>query len=212
MINPTTIRQCYGLSCQRTVPSPGGARRPPWSPSLSSRPGVTPRAACTNPTLRRSEAAALRWVDVEFRREGSARVTVRRSKGDQDGARVTLYIGRAAAADLQEIHRAGASPEARVFGLRSGRAVSNRIAWPRRPRGWSAASRDIRRAVGMARDLVAFGRGTRRRPGCRTLDLRPDACPLRPWRTSLEGKPWPGSTGRTRTVGSMAAGEREAPR
>ncbi len=32
---------------------------------------------------RRSEAATLRWADVEFRLDGSARVTVRRSKGDQ---------------------------------------------------------------------------------------------------------------------------------
>ena len=75
--------------------------------------------------LRRSEAAALRWVDVEFRHDGSARVTVRRSKGDQDATGATLYIGRSAAAHLQAIHRPDASPTARVFELRSGRAVSN---------------------------------------------------------------------------------------
>ena len=78
--------------------------------------------------LRRSEAAALTWADMEFRSDGSARVTVRRSKSDQDGTGVTLYVGRAGGAALRAIHRPDASPKARVFGLRSGRAVSNRIA------------------------------------------------------------------------------------
>ena len=35
--------------------------------------------------LRRSEAAALVWGDIEFRADGTARVTVRRSKTDQEG-------------------------------------------------------------------------------------------------------------------------------
>ena len=47
---------------------------------------------------------------------------------DQDGIGATLYVGRAAATALRAIHRSDASLNARVFGLRSGRAVSNRIA------------------------------------------------------------------------------------
>ena len=39
-----------------------------------------------------------------------------------------VYIGRAATADLQAIRRPEAPPEARVFGFRSVRAVSDRIA------------------------------------------------------------------------------------
>ena len=109
--------------------------------------------------LRRSEAAALRWADVEFRHEGSARVTVRRSKGDQEATGATLYIGRAAAADLQAIHRPDASPEARVFGLRSGRAVSNRIALAAKAAGLIGRFSGHSPRVGMARDLVASGEG-----------------------------------------------------
>ena len=48
--------------------------------------------------LRRSEAAALRWGDVEFHADGSARVHVRRSKADQEHAGAVLYLGAAAAA------------------------------------------------------------------------------------------------------------------
>lgn len=109
--------------------------------------------------LRRSEAAALRWADVEFRRDGSARVTVRRSKRDQEGKGATLYVGRAAAADLQAIHRPGAPPEARVFGLRSGRAVSNRIALAAKAAGLVGRFSGHSPRVGMARDLVASGEG-----------------------------------------------------
>ena len=85
--------------------------------------------------LRRSEAAALRWADVEFRHDGSARVTVRHSKGDHEATGATLYIGRAVAADLRAIHRPDASPEARVFGLRPVARCRIGSLWPRRLRG-----------------------------------------------------------------------------
>ena len=109
--------------------------------------------------LRRSEAAGLTRADVEFRRDGSARVTVRRSKGDQHATGATLYIGRAAAADLQAIHRPDASREARIFGLRSGRAVSNRIALAAKGAGLIGRFSGHSPRVGMARDLVASGEG-----------------------------------------------------
>ena len=43
--------------------------------------------------LRRSEAAALRWGDVEIREDGSALLHVRRSKTDQEGEGAVQYIG-----------------------------------------------------------------------------------------------------------------------
>ena len=61
--------------------------------------------------LRRSEAAALTWADMEFRSDGSARVTVRRSKSDQDGTGVTLYVGPAAGAALRADPSSGRLPE-----------------------------------------------------------------------------------------------------
>ena len=109
--------------------------------------------------LRRSEAAALTWADVAFRSDGSARVTVRRSKSDQDGKGATLYVGRAAAAELRAIHRPDASPKAPAFGLRSGRAVSNRIAAAAKGAGLMGRFSGHSPRVGMARDLVASGEG-----------------------------------------------------
>ena len=109
--------------------------------------------------LRRSEAAALTWADVEFRSDGSARVTVRRSKSDQDGTGATLYVGRAGAAALRAILRPDASPKAPVFGLRSGRAVSNRIAAAAKAAGLMGRFSGHSPRIGMARDLVASGAG-----------------------------------------------------
>ena len=100
--------------------------------------------------LRRSEAAALTW---------SARVTVRRSKTDQDGTGATLYVGRAGAATLRAILRPDASPKAPVFGLRSGRAVSNRIAAAAKAAGLMGRFSGHSPRIGMARDLVASGAG-----------------------------------------------------
>ena len=109
--------------------------------------------------LRRSEAAALTWTDVEFRSDGSDRVTVRRSKSDQDGTGTTLYVGRSAAMALLAIHRPDAPPDARVFGLRSGRAVSNRIAAAAKAAGLTGRFSGHSPRVGMARNLVASGEG-----------------------------------------------------
>ena len=56
--------------------------------------------------LRRSEAAALTWGDVEFRDNGSALLQLRRSKTDQEAEGVTLYIGTEASQALQSIRPA----------------------------------------------------------------------------------------------------------
>ena len=78
--------------------------------------------------LRRSEAAALTWADMELWSDGSARVTVRRSKSDQDGSGVTLYVGRAGGAALRAIHRPGHLPESPGLRppFRSGSVESDR--------------------------------------------------------------------------------------
>ena len=47
--------------------------------------------------LRRSEAAALTWGDVELQDSGSALLQVRRPKTDPTAEGVVLYIGRDAA-------------------------------------------------------------------------------------------------------------------
>ena len=61
--------------------------------------------------LRRSEAAALTWADVDLRDNGSALLQVRRSKTDPEAEGVTLYMGRDTATALQAIRndKAGGS-------------------------------------------------------------------------------------------------------
>ena len=62
--------------------------------------------------LRRSEAADLRWGSVVFRRDGSARVTVRRSKTNRGSA--VLFVGLEAAEALRGIRPDDAVPTQRV--------------------------------------------------------------------------------------------------
>ena len=53
--------------------------------------------------LRRSEAAELRWGDLELQEDGSARLHVRRSKTDPEAEGVVLYIGQEVPQALQAI-------------------------------------------------------------------------------------------------------------
>ncbi len=105
--------------------------------------------------LRRSEAAALRWEGVTFRPDGTVRVTVPRSK--TSGAPVVLYVGPEAAADLRRIRPVDAMPGDRVFGLRTGRAISNRLGAMARAAGLGEGFSGHSPRVGMAQDLTAAG-------------------------------------------------------
>ena len=70
--------------------------------------------------LRRSEAAELRWGDVEIQEDGAALLHVRRSKTDQEAEGTVLYVGQAAALALQAIMPEDAAvvdPATLVFGL-----------------------------------------------------------------------------------------------
>ena len=107
--------------------------------------------------LRRGEAAELRWGAVEFRRDGSSRITVRRSKTSNTSA--VLYVGPQATAELRRIRPGRASPRARVFRLRCGRSLSNRIAAMTRAAGLGEGFSGHSPRIGMAQDLTAAGVG-----------------------------------------------------
>ena len=133
-------------------------------------PGLTPAArrralkdvaiaaVLRDALLRRSEAAALRWQDVSFRSDGTARVTVRRSKTDQLGEGAVLFIGKDAALDLMRLREEDAPEEtARVFGYRTGRSISNRLKAAAKRAGLEGSFSGHSGRVGMARDLVGAG-------------------------------------------------------
>ena len=106
--------------------------------------------------LRRQEAAALRWADVRFMDDDTARIAIRHSKTDQDGEGAVQFVGHEAAAALNDI-RGDAAEADRVFGLKSGRAISNRIKAAARAAGLKGDFRGHSPRVGMAQDLAANG-------------------------------------------------------
>ena len=101
--------------------------------------------------LRRSEAAALTWADIEAAGDGSGRLTIRRAKGDQEGRGEVVYIGTAALDALEAIRPGDAGPGgSRLrFAARAGKALSE-----------SAIARAIDRAARRA-GLGAGFSGTR---------------------------------------------------
>ena len=107
--------------------------------------------------LRRGEAAELRWGDVEFLPDGSSLVTIRRSKTSHFSA--VQYVGVEATDALRRIRPLNAHSQSRVFGLRSGRSISNRIAAMARAAGLGEGYSGHSPRVGMAQDLTAAGVG-----------------------------------------------------
>lgn len=107
--------------------------------------------------LRRGEAAELRWRDIEFWHDGSARVTIRRSKTSSGSA--VQFIGVSAATALRCICPADPDPDGRVFGLVRGRTISNRIAAMARAAGLGEGFTGHSPRVGMTQDLTARGMG-----------------------------------------------------
>ena len=98
--------------------------------------------------LRRSEAAVLTWADIEFRANGTALITVRRSNTEPEVKAVTLYIGKQAyeaiksADELLDRKTPDFRPSPRQIGRREQAAAAaagtgegfHRPQWPR---GWS---------------------------------------------------------------------------
>lgn len=107
--------------------------------------------------LRRSEAVRLCWDCVEFWQDGSARVIIRRSKTSNVSS--ILYVGHRATEALRRIRPADAAPSDRVFGLRSGRSISNRIAAMARAAGLGEGFSGHSPRIGMAQDLTVAGVG-----------------------------------------------------
>ena len=77
--------------------------------------------------LRRSEAAMLRWTDIGREADGSGRLTVRRSKTDQEGEGKVLWVSPDTMDALSAIRRPSDTDSDPVFGL-AGQQISRRIA------------------------------------------------------------------------------------
>ena len=111
--------------------------------------------------LRRSEAAALTWGDVQRWDDGSGRLTVIRSKTDAEAQGAVVAITPAAMAALSAIRPAGAGGEVKVFGL-SESQIARRVKAIAQAAGlaeWEFFSGHSGR-VGMARRMAQNGAPT----------------------------------------------------
>ncbi|MXX89546.1 MAG: tyrosine-type recombinase/integrase [Boseongicola sp. SB0677_bin_26] len=96
------------------------------NPKVARDIAIVSLLACTG--LRRSEAAALDWSQVGTEADGSGRLTVTRSKTDQEGDGAVVAVSRLAMRDLERwAELQGRDRQGPVFGL-SGRQVSRRVA------------------------------------------------------------------------------------
>ena len=109
--------------------------------------------------LRRSEAAALAWGDVEPEADGSGLLTVRRSKTDPEAEGSVRYLPREALRALAAIRPEGAGPGGPVFGL-SGRQVGRRVAAAARAAGLGEGFSGHSGRVGLAAELSRAGAST----------------------------------------------------
>ena len=108
--------------------------------------------------LRRSEAHSLTWADVDFRNNGNALLQLRRSKTDQEGEGVVLYIGKQAAEALRTIRPSEEllDLQAPVFGL-SPQQIGRRVTAAAKAAGLGEGFTGHSGRVGMAQDLANTG-------------------------------------------------------
>ena len=108
--------------------------------------------------LRISEAAALKWRDVSAAVDGTGRLAIARSKGDQQGEGATVAISSRTLSDLEQLRPYPPHPGMPVFGL-CVRALRDRVKAACKAAGvaeWRAISGHSGR-VGMAQRMVANG-------------------------------------------------------
>ena len=118
-------------------------------------------AVLSDAGLRRSEAAALTWGDVQRWDDGSGRITVVRSKTDAEAQGVVVAVTPAAMAALSAIRPASVASNVKVFGL-SESQIARRVKAIAKAAGltdWEHFSGHSGR-VGMARRMAQNGAPT----------------------------------------------------
>ena len=104
--------------------------------------------------LRRSEAAALTWGDVDLWADGTGRLTIQKGKNQSRPATVAVTATTARA--LREIRPDGADPATPVFGL-TGEALANRVRAAAQAANLGDRFTGHSGRIGMARRMVAAG-------------------------------------------------------
>ena len=102
--------------------------------------------------LRRSEAAALIWADIEQQPDGSGRLVIRKSKTDATGEGAVVAITSNAMRDLERIRRDAGDAD-RVFAM-SERTIARRIASAAKAAGLGDGFSGHSGRVGLAARMV----------------------------------------------------------
>ena len=108
--------------------------------------------------LRRQEAAALTWAAIEQRSDGTGRLTIVRSKTDQEGEGAVAFLSAVTMEALSRLPYAHTIPEARVFRL-SPSQICRRIGAAAKAAGLGGGYSGHSCRVGMALDLANAGMG-----------------------------------------------------
>ena len=108
--------------------------------------------------LRRSEAAALEWRDVEDNGDGTLLIYVRTSKTNRDGSEQDVRLVKNGFADaICELRPDDAQPTDKVLGGRNGRTVCRRFANAAKTAGIKRRLSAHSGRVGLASELTALG-------------------------------------------------------
>ena len=105
--------------------------------------------------LRRSEASALSWGDMELWADGTGRLTIQKGKTQVEPA--TVAVTAATARALRDIRPDDVDPAVPVFGL-TGETLANRVRAAARAAGLGNGFTGHNGRIGMARRMVAAGR------------------------------------------------------
>lgn len=103
--------------------------------------------------LRRSEAASLVWDDVERYDDGSGRITIQKSKTDQDALGAVVAITGTAMRDLENIRPENPDGNDSVFGM-SASQICRRIQSATKVAGLPSGYSGHSPRVGLARKMV----------------------------------------------------------
>ena len=104
--------------------------------------------------LRRSEAAALKWNDIEFWPDGIGRINIRKGKKQPEPA--TVAATATTARSLREIQPDDTNPAAALFRL-TGETLANRV---RAAASAAGLGEGFSGRIGMAQRMVAAGAPT----------------------------------------------------
>ena len=161
------VRQAAGLTAEVLAAIKATAHLPRTgptgrteSPEQAKRRGAVDYALAAvmrDGLLRRGEASALTWADVSVEPDGSGRLTLRRSKTDQEGLGAVQYLAPATVAALQRVRPLTYAGEHSSLFAMSGRTVCRRLQAAASAAGFEGNYSGHAARVGMARDLTAHG-------------------------------------------------------